>query len=560
MATTTRNPLSQRARALISISPRFTKPFTTLKRPRSPAVSHEDQLNQAPSKRTKAAPDTPSQKQKRKDQQENEWRDKYLRAFPGFRFHFSEDIQNADYVKTLEKRIIQLGAIVEDFFSASVTHLIVKDVDPGRVSDKENRNSHKSPLKRERVLLVPEVPQVYRRTVEENKIKEWGIRKLDSVLSRCTLQSVILPTSGPLPSKLNASHSVHSNAAYSRSLNKLLQSEKIHGTTERDPTQKRHDYTYFSRGTHFVLVEDIRQELATIAAHQYMPPRRGSSRTPWPVLHCHPQSRGPFVPFDEREKRRWEKAQKMDIEDKVEAERKELKEQRLLQERIAQQREARQRGFDLRRSVSMSNLRRRESLDAEHPIDDFDSTYASGYLASGHGGYVAASGNSVSVTSTTGTTSTAGYSFSSSKLPFKLRLAAEQQVATSRKSSRRDSIKGDMGPPAVPEGRISIGLRRVKSAGHLKLPKREEGSKPGYCESCRVKFDDFKQHIASNRHRRFATNKAHFAELDAVLSLVKRKTVAEVEAERRNEARIDVFRNDSYDDHTDTRDVDLDDY
>ncbi|KIK67087.1 hypothetical protein GYMLUDRAFT_156722 [Collybiopsis luxurians FD-317 M1] len=551
MATAARNPLSQRIRPSIPASPCQTKASLGLKRPRSPGVSVEDQLNHAASKRAKATLDTPSEKQRRKDQQEIEWREKYLRAFPGFKFHFSEDIQNADYVKTLEKRIIQLGAVVEDFFSASVTHLIVKDVELGRTSDKENRNGQRSPSKKERV--------VYRRTVDENHIKEWGVRKLDSVLSRCLLQPVILPTSGPLPSKMSLSQSTHSNTGHSRSLNKLLQSEKIHGTTERDPTQRRHDYTYFARGSYFVLVEDIRQELATIVAHQYMPPKRGSTRTPWPVLHCHPQSRGPFVPFDEKERKRWERAQKMDKEDKIEAEERELREQKLLQERISREREARQRGFDLRRSVSMSNLRRRESLDAENAIDDFDSACASGYLASGQVGYIAASGNSVSITSATGTTSTAGYNLNSSKLPPKLRAFADNQVATSRKIGRRDSIQGDMGPPAVPEGRVGVGLRRAKSTNNLKLPKREEGSKPGYCESCRVKFEDFKLHIIGSKHRRFATNKAHFAELDAVLSLVKRKTVAEVASERRasNQARI-LFRSNSYNE-TGMPDVDLDD-
>jgi regulatory subunit for Cdc7p protein kinase len=228
---------------------------------------------------------------------------------------------------------------------------------------------------------------------------------------------------------------------------------------------------------------------------QYMPPRKGSNKTPWPVLHCHPQSRGPFIPFDEREKKRWEKAQMIEKEDKEEAQERELQEQILLKERISRQRERRNNkgGLDLRRSVSMNNLRR-ESLDAENTNEcylELDSACASGYLASGNGGYVAASGNSVSITSTTGTTSTTGHNFNSN-LPAKLRAFADHQVPTSRKTGgRRDSIKGDMGPPALPEGRV--GIRRAKSTNNLKLPKREEGSKPGYCESCRVKFDDFKQ-------------------------------------------------------------------
>ncbi|KAJ4000010.1 hypothetical protein F5050DRAFT_1804490 [Lentinula boryana] len=564
MATTARNPLSQRSRPSLA-SPRVPKQSLGLKRPRSPGVAPEDLLSNGASKRAKAAPEALHEKQRRKEQQESEWREKYVRAFSSFKFHFSEDIQNTDYAKHLEKRVLQLGATVEDFFSSSITHLIVKDIEQGRASDKENRSGHRSPTKK--VGLIPEVPQVYRRIVDEAKIREWGVRKLDSVLSRCLLQPVILPTSGPLPSRLNLTTTIHSTSR-SRSLNKLLQSERIHGTTERDPTQKRHDFMYFARGSYFVLVEDIHQELATIVAHQYIPPKKGSTRTPWPVLHCHPQSRGPFVPFDEKERNRWEKAQKMEREEKLEAHHKELKEQKLFQERITREREALHRGFDLRRSVSMNNLRRRESLEVEAANDQYldmgdpDSACASGYLASGNGGYIAASGNSVSVASTTGTTSTAGSNFGlGSKLSAKLKAFADQQVPTSLKS-RRNSIKGDMGPPAVPEGRVGVGLRRAKSTNNLKLPKREEGSKPGYCESCRQKFEDFKQHIRGSKHRKFAKEDAHFAELDIVLATVKRKTVDEITQER--DARYfheDVAEDDPFLDDLDSRmpDVDLDD-
>lgn len=188
----------------------------------------------------------------------------------------------------------------------------------------------------------------------------------------------------------------------------------------------------------------------------------------------------------------------MEKEDKTVAQEKELREQQRLRERISREREALRNGHrgggDLRRSVSMNNLRRRESLEAETAPDfaeitgEADSAFASGYLASGNIGYIAASGNSISITSNTGTTSTAGYNLTS-KLPSNLRAFTNAEVPTSRKAGRRDSIKGDMGPPAVPVG---ANLRRVKSTNNLKLPKREEGSKPGYCESCRVKFDNFK--------------------------------------------------------------------
>ena len=209
---------------------------------------------------------------------------------------------------------------------------------------------------------------------------------------------------------------------------------------------------------------------------------------------------------------------------------------------------------DLRRSVSMNHLHRRAfhpnamyqglvDLDGDVSGCDgaTDSANASGYLAStGTGGYMAASGNSVGITSTTGTTSTAGVSFRNLKLPVALQERIQSQVVTSRKAAgtvkeneRDQGKKGTMGPPVgIPERPNGL-LRKCKSTNTLRLPKREEGSKPGYCESCRMKFDEFKsvrvtshsgttvvnvdfwmQNIRGRRHRKFATDDSNFLQLD----------------------------------------------
>lgn len=46
---------------------------------------------------------------------------------------------------------------------------------------------------------------------------------------------------------------------------------------------------------------------------------------------------------------------------------------------------------------------------------------------------------------------------------------------------------------------------------------RRRNPKPGFCENCRDKFDDFDVHIQSRRHRKFALNPANWKELDALL-------------------------------------------
>ena len=322
--------------------------------------------------------------------------------------------------------------------------------------------------------------------------KVWNTAKLASIIERCQGGSLACSNqtrSHTAPSNITSTKGNH------KSLSQLLEHERLHGTTtERDPNSKRHDYTYFSKNHYFVLVEDLKQELAPIAVLQYPITKgtNGKDTGTWPVLHCHPKARGPFIEFDEREERRWRKAENAEKEKERE------REQR--RKRFEQRRRSQKEGqfkvqHDLRRTVSMNNLHRRGILPEVIPdgdLDNLESANASGYLASG--GYVAASGNSVGITSTTGTTSAAtDGSLTKLQLPPSLRGRLQQEVLTSRRFGSLGKLKekGDMGPPTeIPDRR---GLRKSRSTNTLRLPKRDEGSKPGYCESCRVRFEDFKE-------------------------------------------------------------------
>ncbi|KAJ6160751.1 hypothetical protein N7470_004147 [Penicillium chermesinum] len=64
--------------------------------------------------------------------------------------------------------------------------------------------------------------------------------------------------------------------------------------------------------------------------------------------------------------------------------------------------------------------------------------------------------------------------------------------------------------------------RREESQELPKKPERRRDPKPGYCENCRDKFDDFEEHTLTRKHRRFAQNSANWAELDALLFEIQR--------------------------------------
>lgn len=327
--------------------------------------------------------------------------------------------------------------------------------------------------------------------VPEN-LKIWSTTKLDSVLSRCLVSRSTTKTLTTARPPQQPQHN----------LARLLQNEKVNGTTECDPNQKRHGFHYFSRGVCFVLLEDMRQELATIAAHEYPVVKDKNAKTPWPGLYCHPNSRNPFAPFDDREKRRWERMQKAEeVEETERARRKksQIRQFEALKRKVESKNHV-NKICDLRRSVSLNNLHRQLSqsngphcidLDAD---DSIDSANASGYQASGAGmGYMAASGNSVGITSTTGTTSTSGHSLRNVPLATSIAERMKQQITTSRKFPIKavPEVKASiMGPPSKVPTKQQV-LKRSKSTNTLRLSKREEGVKPGYCESCRLKFSDF---------------------------------------------------------------------
>ncbi|PQE26906.1 g1 s regulator protein [Rutstroemia sp. NJR-2017a BVV2] len=62
--------------------------------------------------------------------------------------------------------------------------------------------------------------------------------------------------------------------------------------------------------------------------------------------------------------------------------------------------------------------------------------------------------------------------------------------------------------------------RKAKAIQQRKLEKRDP--KPGYCENCADKFEDFDEHVLSRKHRRFAEKIDNWRELDALLSQLVR--------------------------------------
>ncbi|KAL1743058.1 Dfp1/Him1, central region-domain-containing protein [Schizophyllum fasciatum] len=509
----------------------------TAKRPPSPslrqhiAVKRLKTAHAAPQP-DKLRPSADPDRERRKIARHEEWQHKWRNHIPTLRFYFDDRV-DPDAADQAHLKLRELRGDTLDFYDLQeMTHLITtKDR-----ADAANALVQKEDYKENGALkLLKRLPRPFKtnddvvlralRFKKKNQVRVWSIEKLEHWLGMILDPGSSQTGDMPAPKR---------ERERERDLALLLRNERIHGTYERDPTQRRHDYRYFSKNSHFLLIEDIREELATVIAHEYVMPK-GKTVPPWPVAYCDHRARGPFVAYDDKEKRRHKKAL---LEDEAEREDAAYVQHRLLkaQRHVWAQNDASRlgrRAGDLRRTVSLSNMRRREEEELEEDtttVDLDDSQYqpyphGSGYMASGQ--YMAASGNSVSITSTVGTTTSMANAVRNLSLPASLQGRIDSQIVTSRKPGGSAHV-GDMGPP----DRMPM-LKKSKSTNTMRQAKRAEGMKPGYCEACRKKFEHFEDHIKTRSHRKFAENPENYLALDDVLSRVKRRTRQEAEEEER---------------------------
>ncbi|EJD48604.1 hypothetical protein AURDEDRAFT_183476 [Auricularia subglabra TFB-10046 SS5] len=579
---------------LASLKPSPAAAAATLKRPRSPEPTARA------AKRPKSEHATPVKlSREERERQKEEFRVKYTQAFPGWTFYFDELDPKAKNV--LGPRVVQLGGKIEPVFSNAVSHVITNQ-QIGEHKDRDKENAHAATPSAKAALAALKSPIKLRGRTDDNGLvakakqlekKIWSAEKLLSILDRLlddpdaataaakkrqqlTKQAQSAPrnhsATNPIARQTLLAAHAQKNAPSatlrpkgmrlvsardpSKDLGLLLQTERLRGaTTERDPTARRNDYKYFKPNSHYILIEDIRGELATIAHHEYQQPSRQSKAegaakkarqgdTPWPTLYADPRSHCPFAPYDKKaeERRRAREEETRLYDEQVAAKKREL----ALKKRAAEM-------GTLRRATSLGDLRRAQQRPSQHAAAALEEPNASGFANSAMPGteadstaYWAASGNSVSITSTAAsTTSFAGAlrglalgPGSRVTLPAALRekLRLETKLTAANVNvdpalvdmddkenvpAREDEDRARMPPPNA-NARL---LKKSKSTNTLKvrMQAREEAKRAGYCENCRTRYEDIKEHTNSKKHRRFANDAQNFLELDVLLSKVVRR-------------------------------------
>lgn len=242
---------------------------------------------------------------------------------------------------------------------------------------------------------------------------------------------------------------------------------------ERDPHERRHDYTYFKKGSYFLLIEDITAEHQPIGRMEFKPPRPGTE-VEWPVLHLDPRMRNPFQAYNS----------KTADKERIFAEREENNKS----QRAASIREFRalKRRDELRRTASLNNLRAATGLEDLHANNTTTTTDAQ-----------ESSFTFAQRTDTGGERMASGYlvSGNSTMLPATTTSHFSRSTSLSRFTGSGAVLPNGMrhAGPQVTMDRRAGGLRRVKSAMSLRGPvkKFEKEKKSGYCECCRITFEDY---------------------------------------------------------------------
>ncbi|EPX70958.1 Hsk1-Dfp1 kinase complex regulatory subunit Dfp1 [Schizosaccharomyces octosporus yFS286] len=411
-----------------------------------------------------------------------EWKRQYKKAFPNFRFYL--DGFDSNLQQRVKRQIVQLGGHVETFFSGNVTHVVTTR----SIQDIAAKNSKQDVLTKARQL----------------NMKIWSMEKLcNRVLKTLLEEDPFAPSS---------------SQKQGNDLSYLLYVEKVQGTNERDLSVPRQDFVHF-KGP-YLYVHDIASAYKPILLREWPKPVNDKD-VPWPTFRATSIGRCPFVP---------ENRQRLSINAHTAATAKAKQDQSQEQ----QQRIQRQ------CSQQPPAISRANSFKLSIPL-----------LSNNVGSTSNSNSVSVNAESAPLPNTNTGY-HQQEQIPAKpkpYRMLDDgmqasgivQSNLTSAVMSNNSNIRSGSaaGVPVVAiNGRDINELKKRIIQQKSGAPNKEQGyknmlhnanqrkiridPKPGYCENCREKFDNFEMHIRGRRHRKFAENDENFKELDELFELVQR--------------------------------------
>ncbi|KAK4453992.1 Dfp1/Him1, central region-domain-containing protein [Podospora aff. communis PSN243] len=495
------------------------------------------------------------------------WQTQTRARFPRMVFYF-ESVSDDQRAK-LAKQVAHLGARVETFFSSEITHLVTtrqipsdkavqdeaqaereqpKTIDPSLLNRTADVEQAAAPSVRRRLLFEtkqskPRSTDVLQRARELNK-KIWSLEKLQKILS-------MVLEADPYKSALLGHEHRHGTAK--PDLMRLLKAERINGPSDRDPSVVTKEYTHF-KGP-YIFVYDVEQKTRPIMNREY-PKVLDKKDGEWPQFRVASQGRCPFVEDLEPEKE--SRTQKRAAKAAVEAAAPSLRPPEVPPPKpvtgkrtLTEMEDGQNRGASHRRNESFDRLKVSitPSLDFRAPNQNaFMSHAKTGRFLAGEPvasgvqpSNVTSAIRSQMISSTTGALGAkAGTSKEIHGLQRKVLVQKASTPAVSQDlSSRRMAEMSHDSNTFIRSASVSVLSRQLDAVDEDELAPRKEkvrrtvsapipvrqkarDPKPGYCENCQDKFDDFDDHILSRKHRKFADNDDNWAQLDALLGQLKR--------------------------------------
>ncbi|KAK3292687.1 Dfp1/Him1, central region-domain-containing protein [Chaetomium fimeti] len=500
------------------------------------------------------------------------WQTQIRSRFPKMVFYF-EGISDEQRSK-LAKQIGRLGAHEEKFFSINITHIVTnrsvppekprgeREEDPDAQGDNEHPktidpsllNRTADPTRRKLVYDTPAGRKPKTRSTDvldrarDMGKRIWSLEKLNKIL-----ELALTPNEHVSGTRSHGTTQGTSRAGKGGAdLAQLLDHEREHGPSDRDPTVSRSDLVKFTGP--YIYVYDLEEKTKPVMIREYRKATDPKDQD-WPQFRVTSQGRCPFVldeshDHPEKETRARTRAAKAAAAEAVEPAAPKPKASDIPlkvstgKRTLAQMEDGHNRGaagIRATESFDRSKIANPPSLEFRSQNAFISHAKAGRFLA----GEPVASGlqpsnvtsaiRSQMISSTTGGVLGAKAGTSKeihglqrkvviSQDPSSRRMAemSHDNNTFVRSASLSQAIQRKLDP--VHEDGISRQREKLRRTTSVPVPQlRKRDPKPGYCENCQDKFPDFDEHILSRKHRKFAEDDGNWAQLDSLLSQLARE-------------------------------------
>ncbi|KAL4780426.1 Dfp1/Him1, central region-domain-containing protein [Aspergillus varians] len=510
-----------------------------------------------------------------------QWQRHYRKAFPHFVFYF--DAVPIDVRSKCSRQVIALGAREEKFFSRLVTHVVTTRPIPAEI-DRRAHTEHTQDTPHEvtgdgilQTINPAELEMHLHRAVcprreqsqdvlhraREMGMKIWAVEKLQRMIT--TINDADIANTNGYPTRNNAGGSQIKSRGKD-DLSQVLRNE-LNGPSDRNHLSVLKDLVLF-KGP-FIYVHDMDEKTRPVMVREFPKVAKRQDGV-WPQFRSAPLGKCPFIEDisskrdAEKQRAREEKEKKEFIKPPVPRIRHNAVENQNENEHLPPTKETSPAEGD--EPTPPPYIKQEETQDTQQetplsPKKSSESFVPPQLNWKGpfyHGREPAASGVQPSnitsairsqMVSSTAAAPGAKAGLSKEVHELKRKVLEKSHVglsatathpyramdtATSVKLEKANSTR--LSKPNHPdnlghieeettqsEGTDSTKSRLIiRKGGDQRKRERRRDPKPGYCENCRDKFDDFDEHVMTRKHRKFAANLSNWAELDSLLFQLER--------------------------------------